>query len=227
MAHPNLPTFVDLQGYAKLGTQTTCASGPLGAAVTNNSNCVTGVSFASGLLGKIDANDTFNSTLQDGLGTASSSVTDWLSFQNFYRQWGLNGDSFPAVSNRGRCTGSGCKIWDWRVRDNSGTGPLLNNSLTGGAPDSNGTFIPGSACPSAVNGNEADTANSKTFLRHALEINDDSIGNNNGLCESGEACVYAPNPGAYQGEGALTGSCNFTPGTVTGVTIYAYPTIGI
>jgi|GEM_PF-6191074 len=40
-------------------------------------------------------------------------------------------------------------------------------------------------------------------LANAYEILEDGIGNDNLLCESGEACVFAPNLGSYQGEGRL------------------------
>src|SRR5262249_51927166 len=49
--------------------------------------------------------------------------------------------------------------------------------------------------------------------------------NHNGLCETGEHCIYAPNFGAYQGTGTLS-TCTFQNGTVTGVTMYGYSTIG-
>ena len=54
---------------------------------------------------------------------------------------------------------------------------------------------------------------------------------NDGLCESGEACVYSPNFGYYQGEGNLTSSCVFTGGVNTGdltnITIKAFSVNGI
>ena len=68
---------------------------------------------------------------------------------------------------------------------------------------------------------------------HAFELVNDPLhnptGNDNGLCESGEACVYAPNIGAYQGEGALDFSrrCEFRNGLVSDVTLYSYPANGI
>ncbi|MEK7357346.1 MAG: hypothetical protein AAB250_12915, partial [Bdellovibrionota bacterium] len=82
--------------------------------------------------------------------------------------------------------------------------------------------------PSEVNGSNVVTANGRTFLRAALEINDDEIGNNNGLCETNEACLYAPNQGSYQGEGdyKANGICTFSPGTISGVIMYGYPTTG-
>ncbi|MBX3270450.1 MAG: hypothetical protein KF729_09330 [Sandaracinaceae bacterium] len=41
------------------------------------------------------------------------------------------------------------------------------------------------------------------LLRDAYERFDDGVGNDNGLCESGEDCVWMPNIGAYQGHGDL------------------------
>jgi hypothetical protein len=76
-------------------------------------------------------------------------------------------------------------------------------------------------------GGQSVTHNTKTFLIHAIEIDNDEIGNDNGLCESGERCISAPNIGAYQGEGVLTAPCNFVDGTVTGVTMYSHSILGI
>ena len=65
-----------------------------------------------------------------------------------------------------------------------------------------------------------------TFLRNAIEIIDDSIGNENGLCESNETCLYSPNLGGYQGHGNLISAGAFTPGTLTGITLLKYETNG-
>ncbi|OGG93017.1 MAG: hypothetical protein A2527_13855 [Candidatus Lambdaproteobacteria bacterium RIFOXYD2_FULL_50_16] len=66
-----------------------------------------------------------------------------------------------------------------------------------------------------------------TFLKHAYEIMEDGIGNENGLCESNEACVFTPNIGAYQGHGTLTEiSGAFTDGTLTGIKLYQYSNNG-
>jgi hypothetical protein len=40
---------------------------------------------------------------------------------------------------------------------------------------------------------------------HAVELINDRVGDDDGLCESDEACAFAPNLGAYQGQGALLG----------------------
>jgi hypothetical protein len=54
-------------------------------------------------------------------------------------------------------------------------------------------------------------------LRHALEITGDGRGDDDGLCESNEACIVAPTIGMYQGEGSLVSGCTFTNGTVRDV----------
>jgi hypothetical protein len=56
----------------------------------------------------------------------------------------------------------------------------------------------------------------------------DEIGDDDGLCESNEACIYSPNFGVYQGHGdyLVGGTCTFQNGTVTGVQMYAYPNNG-
>jgi len=56
----------------------------------------------------------------------------------------------------------------------------------------------------------------------------DGSGNDNGVCESNEACLYAPNFGVYQGEGALA-ECVYqdAAGPVVGVTMYGYLTNGV
>jgi len=43
----------------------------------------------------------------------------------------------------------------------------------------------------------------ETFLRDAVEVLGDDIGDDDLLCESDETCVFAPNIGGYQGEGEL------------------------
>jgi len=68
-----------------------------------------------------------------------------------------------------------------------------------------------------------------TFLIDAIEIANDAIGNDNGLCESGETCLYTPNIGAYQGHGNLISAGAFTDSTIggiTGVTLLKYSNNG-
>ncbi|MBU2511258.1 right-handed parallel beta-helix repeat-containing protein [bacterium] len=46
-------------------------------------------------------------------------------------------------------------------------------------------------------------ASTSLAAHNAVEILDDDIGNDNGLCEFGETCLYTPNIGKYQGHGNL------------------------
>jgi hypothetical protein len=68
-----------------------------------------------------------------------------------------------------------------------------------------------------------------TFLLNAMEeVRDHDglgmrIGDDDGLCESGESCIFAPHVGAYQGRGALTAPCLFSSGNgVDDVLLRAY-----
>ncbi len=76
-----------------------------------------------------------------------------------------------------------------------------------------------------------------TFIYNSIEITGDSIGNDNGLCETGESCIFNPNTGSYPGHGSLvtastpvtgTPSCSDigTGGAVENVTLYKYNTNG-
>lgn len=73
----------------------------------------------------------------------------------------------------------------------------------------------------------------KFFLKNAVEINDptspgySTTGNHNGLCESGESCLFTANLGSYQGHGDLS-SCNFSSlgGEVSNVSIWGFSSNG-
>ncbi|MGE0762764.1 MAG: Calx-beta domain-containing protein [Bdellovibrionales bacterium] len=166
----------------------------------------------------------------DTSGTAAyNTITDFLNFENFYRLWGLDGSgAFPHASQEGRCSGtSTCRIWDWRLKS---TDTVLRNKSNDGST-SNDAFTANSTCPAAVHGNKAladQQTSVNTFLINAQEIMLDGVGDDDGLCESSEECIYSPNFGAYQGEGNYKagGTCTFQNGTITGVIMYAYPTNG-
>jgi hypothetical protein len=107
---------------------------------------------------------------------------------------------------------------------------LRNRS--GGGPTANEAFIADRPCPGAVHGDRvlaAPGVAGQPFLVNATEVMFDAIGDDDGLCESDEACIYSPNlGGAYQGEGdwRAGGTCNFVDGRVHGVRMYAYPING-
>jgi hypothetical protein len=86
-------------------------------------------------------------------------------------------------------------------------------------------LIPGAACPLEVDGNQVlqDPSDlTRFFLKMAVEIPGDDIGNDNGLCESGERCLYAPpfqKITTTRGPG-LTEPCVFANGHVKNVIMY-------
>jgi hypothetical protein len=67
-----------------------------------------------------------------------------------------------------------------------------------------------------------------TFLRDSYELPGDGVGNENGLCESNETCIYMPNIGAYQGHGALVPAGTIgTGGVIENVELLEYETNGV
>lgn len=126
---------------------------------------------------------------------AIGSVSDWLFFENQWRGWGNNGAGFIDATNRGKCSAT-CQVYDWRLSSsdtgNAGAPVVLNlNSL----------FNNGDA-GSAITHTDS-SAGTVTFLKNAVEVMYDYVGNDNGLCESNETCIYTPNAGSYQGDGAF------------------------
>lgn len=61
-----------------------------------------------------------------------------------------------------------------------------------------------------------------TYLYPAMEIPDDKIGNDNGLCEAGETCLINPNMGAYAGHGSLVNAGCDVSGLIANVTLLQY-----
>jgi hypothetical protein len=155
-------------------------------------------------------------------GTASYGVAiDWNHFSNWMRNWGIDGSTFPDSSARGRCSSGTCRIWDWSL---SASNTVLLGDTGDGVSQNDPASL--SNCPSQVAGSHltTDESGSYTFLQNAVEI-PGTGGNNDGLCQSGETCLYTPNFGAYQGHGTLQ-TCVFDAGTITGVTMYYYSTNG-
>ncbi len=140
-------------------------------------------------------------------------LTDWLDFESRYRSWGIEGD-WPGADVIGICgDGDVCHVRDWRVNTDS---PILKNIHGEGDHD-----VP---CPDSVHGDVVLTDFQEapnTFLRHAVEVVLDEVGDEDGLCEEGETCTYAPNQGAYQGEGSPT-ACNFVGGILSDVEVLVF-----
>lgn len=172
------------------------------------------------LVGGVD--DSANQTSPSTGFVPFTSITDWLNFENFFRTW------IPQTPGDTHCLTGNCFINDYRF--NSISNPFLNVSSNGST--ANAAFVPNAPCPAAVNGNNTITSTHTApivFLVNALEINDDGVGNDNGLCETGDRCIYSPNLGAYQGQGDYlsNGTCSFQNGTVQNVKMYAYPEIQV
>jgi hypothetical protein len=202
---------------------------------------VTGITLANSFVGKTTG-DTQNAS--DSSGTATFPVApasfDWSGFDNALRGWGKDGSAFPSSDHRGNWSVNTGRIWDWSVslsdNGNGGSAALLGvHSL----PDGNNTLthVWSSASVMPADDNDCDTlvmAGSKyngsacqsVFLRHALEISADAIGNDNALCESGETCLFTPNVGSYQGHGNLLSAGAFSDGALTGITLLQYDSNG-
>ena len=190
---------------------TTCANnGASDAALTQN------VSLASSFAGKVGSDDTRN--VSDTAGTAAFAAGldpafDWIRFDNDQRAWGLDGSAFPNADQRGEwpeiaVPGPG-RIWDWSLSA-ADAGNAGNPALLGVLPLPDGD--------DTVTADWINTAGSRTFLRHAIELTD-GIGNDDGFCESGETCLYTPNIGSYQGHGELVSAGPFVDGALTGITL--------
>lgn len=186
--------------------------------------------FTKMIVGKVMHDDSANSS--DVLGSSLfSAITDFISFENPFRIWGQEGNTFPHSTNSGQCMSGNCRIWDYRLK--ADTNNIAYNS-TEAVTVKNAAFVPGATCPAHLHGNKVsaftnDTPTTVTFLTHAVEIAGDGWGNDNALCESNEECIYTPNFGAYQGEGDYyhNGTCLFQNGIVANVKLYAYPINGV
>lgn len=203
---------------------------------------ISGINLTKAFVGKLVSDDVINAS--DTAGAASfppdPAEFDWTAFENAFRGWGVEGSDFPNVDHIGQWTTGDGRIWDWSVSagDSGNTGfaallavfivPTGDDTLThrwDGSPASNdNTGCDLMAAGSVWNG--TDSVCETTFLRHALEIQADGLGNDNTLCESGETCLYTPNIGSYQGHGELISAGAFTPGTLTGITLMRYDSNG-
>jgi hypothetical protein len=183
-----------------------------------------------------------------------ATLSNWFSFDSFYRLWagGSGVSPWPDANWNAGCdtTSPSCQLMDWTlkaaasvIRNTTGNGSTANGAVVAGAcpAEANGTafltsqtYTYDSAYFSGLNGvrqsngavcasGDADCV--QRYLKSAVEILGDDVGDEDGLCEDSEACLYTPNFGAYQGHGTLT-ECTFTGGTITGVTMFYYPTNG-
>jgi len=202
-------------------------------------------SVSSSFVGQVTNTDSQNSSNTNGL--SSGVPTDWLNFSNFYRNFGTNGTFNAAI--RSNC-GANCRIWDWSLNATDTVARNVNSCPNGSTFDthqwSDGSASSQAYCDANYKGSVLNgTACITTFLRNAVEIFGDGVGNENGICESGEECLYTPNIGAYQGHSSdstnpsklvkadTTSSTNSnncsditTGGTIINVKLWKYDTNG-
>lgn len=176
-----------------------------------------GGDLSNSFVGKVVTDDRENSS--DTLGAASnpSDIGGLLRFESIFRSWGKDGSGFPDADNRGY-SAENQRIWDLSPRNG---GNLSNRSYNG--RDANGILNDdGAPCAAkTVAASDNIVFNGVTFLRNAIEIDGDGVGNDNGICESGESCVWAPNLGADQGSGAISqGYCTVNSGPLTNIRVY-------
>jgi hypothetical protein len=191
---------------------------PCYAQTTAAFNIISSENLASETLGIV--NDTSQGNVSS---EAFATITDWVDFDFFSRAWGNYGtgnygpSSADNASSAGQCSAAACGIWDLAL---SASAHLIRNT-SGDGVDQNSTFVANQPCPAAAGGDQyvSNSANGTQYLKNAVEIIG-AGGNDNGLCEAGETCLYTPNFGAYQGQGP-TYLCTFAPnGGVNGVTMY-------
>jgi len=168
-----------------------------------------GADLTASFVGKVTTDDTTNGSDNNGTRDyASIGAVDWVSFDSFFRAWGEAGSAFPSTDNRGPCTSGTCQIWDWRLSASDTV-----------SREFNGPFQE-PTCPASADGSVVITDQQtvpNVFLGNAREIIFDRVGDDDGLCEAAEACLYSPNLGAYQGEPDLGGPvCT----TSIGATLY-------
>ena len=169
--------------------------------------------------GRVTSDDVACTTDVAG-GQAVAPNADWLRTESALRLWGPEGDLFPALALARACASAGpCRLWDLRLRAED----TVLSRRSGAGLTQNPPFVSGAACPAAVHGDQALLdGQGRTFLRNATEILWDGVGDDDGLCESNEACIYSPHHGAWQGDGALREPCRFQSGVVSEVVMRAY-----
>ncbi len=203
---------------------------------TSDAVLETAIDLSAAFVGKLTADDGVNTTqLTNQDGSASfDNISDWNLFENSFRHWGMDGAAFPSTDQQGHCSSGGtCRVWDWSLADASTTvrdtlsAPLDGNMTLQHIWYSASPPTQQSDCDAAAPGSVFDTDHClSTFLRNATEVSGDNIGNDNGLCESSEACLYTLNIGAYQGHSNTVSSGSFADGTLTGVSLVNHATNG-
>ncbi len=184
------------------------------------------VDVQSSFVGKVDQDGQNPIVLSQGTFQYGPQAIDWTHFDNRARTIGVDGGDFPDPGNRGPCQGgSTCRFWDWSLT-------RADNQLRQvvALPDGDTTAThhfeaPDQGSCEALGGTWNQPAAGDCtveFLLHAFEPLHDGKGNDNGLCESNEACIHMPNHGGYQGHGGLSPLTPFSPGRLISVELFGY-----
>lgn len=193
-------------------------------ASTSNAILRTNRSATASFVGRVSTNDLINPLDTNGTLLFSSLVPSAINtFNSPLRSWGVDSANWSDSAAKGRCSIGTCRIYDWQLATND----RVFKNVSGDGDQQNEAFISGLACPSALDGNKSTTSIAsnpsevQTYLNNAWEILYDGEGDEDGLCESGESCLYTPNIGAYQGWGEILPlPCLFNNGAVSNVKVY-------
>jgi hypothetical protein len=242
-------SHIHLAGEVRLGRDTPgsicfAQPGTLGLTDTCQNEAPSTATITSGLLdtGVVVGPVTSDSAnASDTNGTAQYAETlDFTSFETPERVWGKTGASaWPGVDQRGRCTtGNTCQIYDFSLRTTDTAArnivsaiPTGNDVLVSfeegpdGTDPTNQAYCDTNSPGSVYVAGTPATCQAK-FLKNAVELMFDGVGDDDNFCESNETCLFSPNAGAYQGHGALVSAGTFVNGQITGVTLMKYPTNG-
>jgi hypothetical protein len=164
-------------------------------------------------------------------------ITNFVSFDSDTRRFIRQGGGFPDYAARGPCQGTEtCAILDLALKANDTLLKNRNALPTGNDVTTVTWFITANfpadqaACDARVPGSVfvAATPNrcESKFLKHAWELLEDGIGDNDGFCESNETCEFARNIGGYQGHGSFVSAGPFSDGALTGITLVQRGTNG-
>ncbi len=119
-----------------------------------------------------------------------------------------------SIKRKGACSytpiSSGiCTLMDWRVPSMSASVLHSKNAIP--ADMAVHTRLSGTETNNSETTDNGEAYMPAPYLENAVEIVSDNVGNDNGLCENFEVCLYTPNLGAYQGDGELVEVPGFTP----------------
>jgi hypothetical protein len=214
------PTCTAAATVVSPGWDTSAGSGCTPIAGSDLSKSTLSASF----FGKLSTQDTENTDDNDSLTVSGAGLQDLSHFENRFRTWGVSG-AFGDDATTGPCgDASTCTIWDFGL--SSSDAAIRSRSDAPGTE--NTTLSAGSKCPAMTLANKTlTTAGGGTYLKLAIEEPSTDTGDNDGLCEANETCIYTPSIGVDQGhdqfDGATFETCSMSEVPIlAGVTLKAY-----